>query len=131
MTGWMHHAPRWVSALTCAIAAILLLVGGAAHISDLIQHGLSPYGWAPGWLNVYWSSLAFLDPLAAGLLVSGRRAGVDLVCAIVVTDIFANWYSTYSVQHSEFLAQPGLQRLTAFTLLVLGTAPILRKHLAK
>lgn len=131
MTGWMHHTPRWASALVCAIAAVLLFVGGGAHISDLILQGLSPYAWAPGWLNLYWTSLAIFDPLAAWLLIRGRRSGVSLACIVVATDIAANWYATYNLQHSNFLAHPGLQRLTAFTLLVLATAPILRKQLAK
>lgn len=131
MTGWMRRTPRWAAALTCFIAAVLLFVGGATHISDLIHHGLGPYDWAPRWLNLYWSSLAIFDPVAAGLLISGRRGGVDLACIVVSTDIAANWYATYTIQHSDFLAHAGLQRLAAFTLLVLATAPVLRRRLTE
>lgn len=131
MTRWMSRAPRWVVALALAIAAGLLFVGAVSHITDLLRHGLHPYDWAPSWLNLYWSSLALFDPLAAALLLCGRRRGTDLACAIMATDIAANWYATYGIQHSSLLAQPGLQRLTAFAGLVLATAPFIRRHLAE
>ncbi|WP_405861340.1 hypothetical protein OG361_38925 [Streptomyces sp. NBC_00090] len=126
---WMHRTPRWVVVLVCFVAAGLLFVGTVAHVSDLIRHSLRPYAWAPGWLNLYWTSLAFLDPLAAVLLLRGRRTGIDLACAIMATDLAANWYATHDIQGSTLSAQPGLQRLAAFTLLVLATAPFTRRHL--
>jgi len=126
---WMNRAPRWVVALVCVIAAGLLFVGAVTHIVDLFHHGLRPYGWAPGWLNLYWSSLALFDPLAVVLLISGKRQGTDLACAIITTDLSANWYATYGIQHSTLAAQPGLQRLIAFAVLVLGTAPFIRRRL--
>ncbi|WP_245766641.1 hypothetical protein [Streptomyces colonosanans] len=129
MIEWMHRTPRWVVMLVCVIAAGLLFVGAVAHITDLFHHGLRPYSWAPGWLNLYWSSLALFDPLAAALLVGGKRRGTDLACAIMTTDLAANWYATYGIQHSTLVAQPGLQRLIAFAVLVLGTAPFIRRHL--
>lgn len=125
----MHRTPLWAVTVVCAIAAGLLLVGAVAHVTDLLLHGLQPYDWAPTWLNLYWSSLTLLDPLAAALLISGKRRGTDLACAIVTTDLAANWYATYSLQHSSLSAQPGLQRLLVFTALVLGTAPFVRRLL--
>ncbi|MFD7256716.1 hypothetical protein [Streptomyces sp. NPDC059874] len=101
-----------------------------AHITDLLRHGLNPYAWAPTRLNLYWSSLALFDPLAAALLIGGKRRGADLACAVMATDIVANRYAIHGIQHSGLLAQPGLQRLTAFAVLVLGTAPFIRRHLA-
>lgn len=59
---------------------------------------------------------------------SGKRRRVDLACAIVTTDIDANWFAAYGIQHTSFLTEHGLHRLTVFTLIVLGTAPILRKR---
>ncbi|WNI30301.1 hypothetical protein [Streptomyces sp. ITFR-6] len=131
MTGWMSRTPRHAVALVCAYASGLLLVGSVAHITGLLQHGLHPYDWAPGWLNLYWTSLALLDTLAALLLLRGRRAGLDLACTIMATDLVANWYAVHGIQHSHFTVQPGLQRLTAFTVLVLGTAPFVRRHLTR
>ncbi|MFC8917756.1 hypothetical protein ACFT5C_18485 [Streptomyces sp. NPDC057116] len=40
-------------------------------------------------------------------------------------------WAVVAIQHSSLAAQPGLQRLTVFTLLVLGTAPIMRRHLIR
>ncbi|MFI0226389.1 hypothetical protein [Streptomyces lydicus] len=117
-------------ALVAVYVVVLVFVGAASHLADVVRSGLHPYSWAPDWLNLYWSSLALFDSLAALLLVSGRRAGVDLTCVVMATDLMANWYAAYGVQHSDFFAQPGLQRLTAFTLLVLATGPFVRSRLS-
>ncbi|WP_328940262.1 hypothetical protein OG259_00105 [Streptomyces sp. NBC_00250] len=130
MIAWMHRTRLRVVIVVCAIAAGLLLVGAVAHVTDLLHHGLQPYEWAPRWLNFYWSSLALLDLLAAALLVSGKRRGIDLACAIMTTDLAANWYATCGIQQSNLAAQPGLQRLVAFSAFVLGTAPFVRRHLS-
>ncbi|MEU5598529.1 hypothetical protein [Streptomyces sp. NPDC020298] len=127
--GWMRRAPLWAAIVTCGIVAGLLLVGAVTHITDLLRHGLHPYDWAPNWVNFYWSSLAALDPLAAILLIGGKRWGVDLACVIVMTDLAVNSYATYGIQHSTLAAEPGLQRLIAFAVLVLGSAPFIRRHL--
>ncbi|MER5357184.1 hypothetical protein [Streptomyces sp. NPDC002785] len=82
-------------------------------------------------LPTSWSSPAFFDSLAAGLLIAGKRRGVDLACAIMATGLAVNWYATYGIQHSDIAAQPGLQRLLAFTALVLGSAPFVRRHLGR
>ncbi|MGW4852551.1 hypothetical protein ACWEPZ_15140 [Streptomyces sp. NPDC004288] len=129
MIEWTHHAPRWAVASACGIAANLLFVGALSHASDLLSHGLHPYDWAPGWLNLYWSSLALFDTLAAVLLLRGKRRGIDIACAIMTTDLAANWYAVHGIQHSTLAAQPGLQRLSIFAALVLGTAPFIRRHL--
>ncbi|WP_335935271.1 hypothetical protein [Streptomyces sp. PTD5-9] len=129
MTEWMHHTPRWTVISVCVIAAVLLFVGAFAHVTDLLSHGLHPYDWAPGWLNLYWSSLALFDALVAVLLIQGKRRGTDLACVIMATDLAANWYADYGIQHSNIAAQPGLQRLAVFAALVLGTAPFIRRHL--
>ncbi|WP_405786291.1 hypothetical protein [Streptomyces sp. NBC_01367] len=129
MIAWMRRTPPGVVTVVCAVAAGLL-VGAAVHVTDLLQHGLRPYDWAPRWLNLYWSSLALLDPLAAALLIGGKRRGTDLACVILTTDLAANWYAAYGIQSSSLAAQPGLQRLVAFAVLVLCTAPFVRRRLA-
>ncbi|MEU7112925.1 hypothetical protein [Streptomyces sp. NPDC046182] len=124
----MHHTPRWLDLLVCGMAAVLLFVGASAHVTDLLSHGLHPYDWAPGRLNLYWSPLALFDALAALFLIRGKRRGTDLACAIMATDLAANWYAVYGVHHSNLAAQPGLRRLTVLAVLVLGTAPVIRQH---
>ncbi|MFD9030872.1 hypothetical protein ACFVZW_06925 [Streptomyces sp. NPDC059567] len=128
MIAWMYRTPLW-AVVVCVTTAGLFLVGAVVHVNDLLQHGLQACDWAPRWLNFYWSSLALLDLLAAAILISGKRRGTDLACVIMTTDLIANWYATYGIQHSSLAAQPGLQRLLAFTAFVLGTAPFVRRHL--
>ncbi|MFC8589233.1 hypothetical protein ACFUGD_32410 [Streptomyces sp. NPDC057217] len=129
MTGWMRHAPRGDAVSACGIAAVLLFVGASAHVADLLRHGLRPYGWAPGWLNLHWSSPALFDALAGVFLLQGERRGLDLACVVVATDLAANRYAVYGLRHSDLAAQPGLQRLAVFAAVVLGTAPFVRRHL--
>ncbi|MFF3956011.1 hypothetical protein ACFYY1_22670 [Streptomyces sp. NPDC001890] len=47
----------------------------------------------------------------------------------MATDLAANWYAVDGIQHSNLAAQPGLQRLTVFAALVLGTTSFIRRHL--
>ncbi|MGY5125749.1 hypothetical protein [Streptomyces nigrescens] len=129
MKAWIGRTAWWAVALVLVYVVVMAFVGAASHIADLARSGLYPYAWAPDWLNLYWSSLAVFDSLAALLLISGRQAGVDLTCVIMATDLTANWYAAYSIQHSDFSTQPGLQRLTAFTVLVFTTAPFVRSRL--
>ncbi|MGW1408949.1 hypothetical protein [Streptomyces sp. NPDC002403] len=130
MNRWTGRAPAWVVALVALYVVVLVFVGAGSHFAGLLRDGLRPYDWAPAWLNLYWSSLAFLDSLAALLLLRGRRAGVDLMCAIMATDMAANWYAAYGIQHIGVSAQPGLLRLAAFTLFVLVTGPFARARLS-
>ncbi|PBC87020.1 hypothetical protein SAMN05428945_5387 [Streptomyces sp. 2224.1] len=51
------------------------------------------------------------------------------MCVVMATDLTANRYAVYGIQHSDFFAQPGLQWLTAFTLLALATGPVVRSRL--
>ncbi|MCX4849742.1 hypothetical protein [Streptomyces sp. NBC_00893] len=127
--GGAERTPRRVVALVMLYVAVLVLVGTASHLADLLRDGLRSYEWAPDWLNLYWSSLAVLDSAAALLLLRGRRAGVDLMCAVMVTDTAANWYAVYGIQHVDVSARPGLWRLAVFTLFVLATGPFVRARL--
>ncbi|WP_063772697.1 hypothetical protein [Streptomyces sp. CT34] len=116
-------------ALIVLYVIVLVVVGAASHVAALFRRGLHPYPWAPQWLNLFWSSLAIFDPLAAALLVCGKRVGVDLSCGIMATDLAANWYAAYGVQNTTLATQPGLRKLTAFTLLVFLTGPFIRSRL--
>lgn len=42
---------------------------------------------APTWMNVYWTTLTALDPLAAVLLIRRRSAGLALGAAIILSDV--------------------------------------------
>ncbi|WP_406483013.1 hypothetical protein [Streptomyces platensis] len=67
----------------------LLLMGAVAQVTDLLRHGLQGYDGAPGWLNLYGSSPALLDSLAAALLITGKGRGTDLGCAVMTTGLAA------------------------------------------
>ncbi|MFJ3953700.1 hypothetical protein ACIPXV_27310 [Streptomyces libani] len=129
MLGWIRQTPRWAVALIVVYVVVLVVVGATSHVVDILRSGVHPYPWAPQWLNLFWSSLAILDSLAAAFLVCGKRAGVDLTCGIMATDLAANWYAAYGIQHTTLPTQPGLQRLTSFALLVLITGPFVRSRL--
>lgn len=129
MLSWWRTAPRWVTVAVVFIAALLLAVGAATHVTDLVRLGWTPYPWAPRWLNVYWTSLAFLDTAAAVLLLAGRRTGLDLAMAIVLTDLTANAYAATFIRHANPLAETGVLRIAAFTAVVLMLGPLARPHL--
>jgi hypothetical protein len=57
--------------------ALCLAAASIVHINDLWQHGWLAYRFAPLPLNVYWTALAFLDALAALLLLARPRAGAS------------------------------------------------------
>jgi hypothetical protein len=115
--------------VAAGIAVVLLAVGTVSHVVDFVRGGWDPYPWAPTWLNLYWTSLAVLDTVAAVLLLLGRRSGLDLTVAIMVTDLAANAYAVGVVRHADLLGEPGLLRIAAFTAVVLAAVPLLRHRL--
>ncbi|MFI0976975.1 hypothetical protein ACH4SP_08105 [Streptomyces sp. NPDC021093] len=131
MTITQPTVPRTPARLRRAVVTVYagaLLIGTVTHLADLFAHGLRPHPeFAPWWLDLYWTSLAVLDPLALFLVVRGAvrgrsAAGVWLVCAVMATDIAANAYATYGPLHSRVQEAPGLQRLLLFGLFVAVTA---------
>lgn len=80
-----------------AVLTVVLAYGGIVHLGHLVVDGWPPYPWAPAWLAVYFTSLTVLDPLAAWLLWTGRRAGLPLAAFVLVTDAIANYWATYHV----------------------------------
>lgn len=121
--------PRWVVGSVVVVALALLAVGTVSHVGEFIRDGWTPYPWAPRWLNVYWTSLALFDTAAAVLMLAGRRLGIDLAMAIMITDLTANAYAATYVRHANPLAEMGVLRLAVFTVVVLMLAPIARPYL--
>lgn len=74
-------------------------------------------------MNVYWTALTALDPLAAVLLILRRPVGLALGAAIIVSDVAINSYALYG------LALPfgflSLQLQTLFGGFLLGAAGFL------
>jgi len=110
---------------------VLLAVGTVTHVADFVRGGLTPYPSAPRWLSLYWTSLAVFDTAAGVLLLAGRRLGVDLAMAIVVTDLPADVYAAVAVRLADPLAEPGILRLVAFAAVVLVVGPLVRPNLRR
>jgi hypothetical protein len=64
------------------------------HISDIFKGGFLPYHYAPFLLNMYWTALTLIEPIAIIAIVLKRKLGVYLCIAIIVSDVFINFFST-------------------------------------
>jgi hypothetical protein len=89
------------------------------------------FGWLPGELPrataLYWSSLTFLDPLAAMLLFLRPRAGIALTVAIIVSDVSHNlWFMADHPVRGSFVddvtSSGFMMSQIAFLLFVAATA---------
>ena len=109
-----------------SIYAACLLVATCTHALPLIQHGLYwDYGGEGRLTTIFWTSLAFADPLAAVMLFALPRVGLALTTAIIVLDVLQNGVAFRSViLHPSWLhlwtySAFGLQ--IAFLVFVLAT----------
>ena len=95
------------------------LIGATTHTLDLINFGWLPYEFRPLPWNVYWTSLTFLDPLAAILIWLRVRWAIILGTAIMASNVVVNGY-TMLIGFEEFLIPWLLQ--SAFALFVFSVA---------
>jgi hypothetical protein len=79
------------------LLALALCLAGACitHATDLWRHGWLPYRFAPFALNVYWTSLTFVDALAAALLLLRPRTGLALALLIAASDVALNLFALF------------------------------------
>ena len=77
------------------VFALCLAAASIVHINDVWQHGWLPYRFAPLPLNVYWIVLAFLDALAALLLLARPRTGLALTLLVMVSDVALNLFARF------------------------------------
>jgi hypothetical protein len=73
-----------------AILAGGLAAGASMHLVALAEDGLLAFPEQPVAFNLFWASLAILDPLAALLLNVRPRAGIALTLAIMLLDVSVN-----------------------------------------
>ncbi len=119
----------WKSARTADRIIILIYIlafTGASynHIADLARHGLFPYTslfGVPPALNIYWTSLTLLDPLAILLLFLRPRAGCLFYLLIMLTDVPINIYANMVYWEQPLFESPGLIMQIAFLLFLLLT----------
>ena len=91
-----------------AIWTIGFLIGTTTHSLDLLNNGWLPYEFRPLPWNIYWTSLTFLDPLAAALIWIRLRPAIVLGVAIMASNIAVNGY-TLSLGYDEFFVPLILQ----------------------
>ena len=83
--------PIFLVLAVCLISACLI------HASDIWRRGWLPYRFAPLPLNIYWTSLAFFDALAALLLLCLPRIGLVVTLIIIVSDVAVNLFARFSL----------------------------------
>ncbi|MGW8281593.1 hypothetical protein ACWGK7_19145 (plasmid) [Sphingomonas aurantiaca] len=98
-------------------------IGTVTHTLHLVNVGWIVFDDAPIWMNVYWTALTALDPLAAVLLICRRPIGLALGAAIILSDVGINCYALYGVG-LPFGFLP-LQLQTLFCGFLLGAAGFL------
>ena len=72
-------------------------IGTITHTLHLVTVGWVVFDEAPVWMNVYWTALTALDPLAAMLLIWRRPAGLALGAAIILSDVAINSHALYGL----------------------------------
>ncbi len=91
-------------ALKIMLIIYLLSFLGATynHAMDLIKYGLFPYqrlnSNVPVWLNIYWTLLTFIDPLAIVLLLYFIDVGLVLYGVVIVSDVLINYWFMISTK---------------------------------
>ncbi len=99
------------------------------HISDLLRGGWLPYVDAPLWMNAYWTSLTFLDPLAVLLIFISPLWALVVAVLIMVSDVGINSYWAFQLNDIPFSQNIFLQAQTGFAIFVLLTAPFIWNRL--
>ena len=89
------------------------LIGTITHSLDLYHGGWLPYDFRPLPWNIYWTSLTFLDPLAALLIWVRERWGVWLGVAIMASNVLVNGYTAFIAGFEEFYFSLALQSVFA------------------
>jgi hypothetical protein len=91
-------------ALKIMLIIYLLSFLGATynHAIDLIKYGFFPYqrlnSNVPVWLNIYWTLLTFIDPLAIVLLLYSINIGLVLYGVVIVSDVLINYWFMISTK---------------------------------
>ncbi len=85
------------------------LIGTITHTLDLFYGGWLPYDFMPIGFNIYWTSLTFLDPLAACLIWLWERWGVLLGVGIMGSNVLVNSYTAFVAGYDDFYFSLALQ----------------------
>jgi hypothetical protein len=100
------------------IYALCLCGATWTHLQVALVHGLWwDYGGAAPLTQIYWTSLLFIDPLTALLLLLSPGAGLILCVAVIVTDVVHNsWFVLHHpIRMDLYLSQIVFLLFVAFT----------------
>jgi hypothetical protein len=115
------------------IVYALCLAGATInHVRSVLPRGWFPEH-SPATTALYWSSLTFLDPLAAVLLFVRPRMGVALTIMIIVSDVAHNlWFIAAHPLGGSFVEEVTssffMMSQIAFLVFVAFTAPMVWKR---
>ncbi|HVX13603.1 MAG TPA: hypothetical protein VHC22_20635 [Pirellulales bacterium] len=118
-----HFCPRTAATCVLLVYTICLMGAGFNHANDIVQGDWFPYRHAPLSMNVYWTSLVALDPLAAVLLWLKPRVGLAVTLAIMVSDVAVNSYGVHGLDYHGWYACGSLQLQAMFLRFVVGSLP--------
>ena len=90
--------PTTSTKFSLIILSVCFMAASVLHVVDIAHGGWLPYRFAPDFVNLFWSSLAVLDGLAAVLLWTKRRRGLALALAIMLTDVTVNTSMAYGLE---------------------------------
>jgi hypothetical protein len=92
--------------LVLGVDVLAFLIGTGTHLMSLVRGVWLPHH---PFLNAFWGSLTFLDPLTAVLLLRAPRAGLLLALLIMITDVGINSAASYL-----YLEAPGKYAIDYF-----------------
>ncbi|MEH0467566.1 hypothetical protein ACN6K4_003860 [Streptomyces hayashii] len=106
-----------------AVYLIGFLEGACVHLLDVLRGGFHAYAAFPEVsLQVFFVSLAILDPLVVVLVGLVRREGVWLASAVMVMDVSANWWGNRHWLQDDPARLLWLSPITLFGLFVVASA---------
>lgn len=85
------------------------LLGAVSHAADVFTYGWMPYEFMPLGFNLYWTSLLFLDPIAALLIWWRPAPALVLGCLIMASDVLVNAWTAFVAGYTELLPSLALQ----------------------
>ncbi|MFB7501450.1 hypothetical protein ACFC09_43465 [Streptomyces sp. NPDC056161] len=111
-----------------AVYFVGFLEGACAHFLDLARGGIHVYAsFGPFLLQVFFVSLAVLDPLVVVLVVLARPEGIRLASWVTVLDVSANWWANRHWLQDDPARLLSLLPITLFGLFaVASSGPVLR-----
>ncbi len=79
-------------------------------------------------MNIFWTSLTFIDPLMIIVLFINAGLGIFLILIIMVIDVIVNIYATYHLWNLTILSNSGLLLQMAFLVFVFVSGIFILKY---